>query len=234
MNPAPSSDSVPPTTSYLTDGVPLSGETATSIAYGGIRELPKWPMDVGRVVKAYVYMDSIFYAADVQCRLANPTKLEDERTLHEQKRLGRLGKGVKDRKLRPCVVTKVIPEAGGKISYLLCPMAGFHGKEGRQSYMHLEKPASLLVRPVRTTYNNETIGTYDPYQFEPEWGDGPQYLFPIQVSRRHVFVTDHGVSQTIADHSFEQLLADIKEVSNVWKKWRNAEHVVVDVDDNSQ
>ena len=69
MNPTPSSirsNKAPPIAILTTSGVPLSGESATTIASHGAREVPKWPIEVGNVVQAYVYMDSIFLAADVQ------------------------------------------------------------------------------------------------------------------------------------------------------------------------
>ena len=236
MNPTSSSirsNRAPPTTIYTTT-VPLSGETATAIASHGAREVPEYAMAAGSVVLAYVYMDSIFFAADVQCRLADPTNLEDDRTKYEEKMLERQGKL---RKLRPCVVTEVVIEADETIRYILCPMAGFHEEVGggsRQSHKDLEEPASLLVRPVQTTYNNETFGTHTAYQFEPEWNNGPQYLFPIQVSRNDYYVANRPLEQVMDTNSFIQLLEDIEEVSNVWKKWRDAEHVVVEFDRDSQ
>ena len=232
MNPTSSSIRAPPTTIYPTTGVPLSGETATAIASHGDREVPKYVIEVGSVVLAYVYMDSIFFAADVQCRLADPTNREDDRTKYEQRMLNRQGEL---RKLRPCVVTEAVIEAAGAIRYTLCPMAGFHeGGDSRQSYKDLEEPVSLLVRPVQTTYNNETFGTHTAYRFKPEWNNGPQYLFPIQVSRNDYFVANYWLRQVMDTKSFIQLLEDIEEVSNVWKKWRDAEHVVVEFDRDSQ
>ena len=241
MSPTPSSTRAPPTTFYRLNVVPRSGETAESISSHGARKAPRWAMAVGNVVRSSVYMDSIFFAADVQCRLANPANLEDERTLSEKKLLERQGSGLKEgsdlSKLRPCVVVGVAREAGMATHYLLCPMAGFHEEEGdgsRRSYEYLKEPASLLVRPVQTIHHNETFGDYTAYRFKPEWGNGPQYLFPIQVSRELDFVASHGIPQSIDSASFERLLEDIEEVSNVWKRWRDAEHVVVEVDDDSQ
>ena len=104
----------------------------------------------------------------------------------------------------------------------------------RQSYEDLEEPVSLLVRLVQTIYNNETFGAYTAYQFKPEWGNGPQYLFPIQVSRELDFVASHGIPQSMDSASLERLIGDIEGGSNVWKKWHNAEHIVVEVDDDSQ
>jgi hypothetical protein len=234
MNPTPSSirsNNAPPTTTYITSGVPRSGETATAIASNGAREVPKWRINARSVVQAYVYIDSVLFAADVQCQLANPANLEDERTLYEMEMLKRQGEF---RKLRPCVVIKVVQEAGLDTGYLLCPMAGFHKNGSRQLYKDLEEPASLLVRPVQTTDNNETFGAYVAYQFIPEWDDGPQYLFPVQVLRRNAFVTNHWLRQNMDDESFERLQEDIEEVSSVWKKWRNAEHVVVNTNEPSQ
>ena len=238
MSPTPSStrsSRAPPATFYRLSAVPLSGETAESITSHGARKAPRCAIEVGNVVRSSVYMDSIFFAADVQCRLANPANLKDERTLSEMKMLERQGSGLEKgsdlSKFRPCVVVGVAREAGMITHYLLCPMAGFH----RQPYEALKEPASLLVRPVQTIDNNETFGDYTAYQFNPEWGSGPQYLFPIKVSRELDFVANHGLPEQIMDSaSFERLLEDIEEVSNVWKKWRDAEHVVVEVDDDSQ
>ena len=229
MNPTPSnirSNAAPPTTVYHTNSLPLTGEieTATSIASHGARKRPKWAMEVRSVAKAFVYMDSIFFAADVQCRLANPANLEDDRTLHEMELLARQGEL---KKFRPCVVMGVDREGGEKTRYRLCPMAAFHEGGSRQSYNGLEEPESLLVRPVQTTSENETFGAYSAYRFQPEWDRGPQYLFPIQVSRDEIFVTNHWLEQQIDEESFERLREDVEEVSNVWKRWRKAEHVVV-------
>jgi hypothetical protein len=93
---------------------------------------------------------------------------------------------------------------------------------------------SLLVRPVQAIHDNETFGDYDAYQFIPEWNNGPQYLFPIQVSRRYNFVTNYWLEQRIHPESFNKLIDDIEEASRAWKKWRNAEHVVVESIEESQ
>ena len=234
MNPTSSSirfNKAPPTSCYPSTGVPHSGETAESIASYGARKVPRRDINVGDVVKAYAYMDSIFFAADVRCRLVDPTNLRDGRSLHEKKMLEHQGKL---RKLRPCVVVGVSSHPGEGTYYILCPMAGFHEGGSRQPYEDLKEPASLLVRPVQTTHDNKTFGTYTAYRFVPEWRDGPQYLFPIEVSRRDIFVANRQPEQYMHWKSLKQLQADVKEVSNVWKKWRDAEHVVVEVDDNSQ
>jgi hypothetical protein len=209
----------------VTDGFPLSSRTATSIVSYGALNVPKWPIDIRSVVKAYAYMDSIFFAADVQSELADPANLADERTLHEKKMLKRHGDLDKH---RPCVVVQFKKEPDQKNRYWLCPMAAFH-EDGvyRQSYEDLEKPTSLLVRPVQTTNGNETFGDHIPYRFEPEWNKGPQYLFPIQISRKAHYVANHDLDQKMDLESFVQLKADIREASHVWKKWRNAEHVIV-------
>jgi len=224
----------PPTTFYLTNVVPLSGETATAIASHGAHEVPKHAIDIGSVVRAYIYMDSIFFAADVQCQLADPANLEDERTLYEKEMLEHLGERTK---FRPCVVIGSEPDPDAGTRYLLCPMAAFHEEEGgdsRQSHKDLKEPVSLLVRPVQTTDDNETFGAYISYRFEPEWDNGPQYLFPVQVSRNRNFVTNHWLEQAIDENSLGRLLQDIKEVSNVWKKWRKAEHILAKSDEDSQ
>jgi hypothetical protein len=190
MNPTPSSiksNNAPPTSIYITT-VPRSGKTATAITSRGAREVPKWPIDIGDVVRAYVYMDSIFFAADVKCELANPANLEDERTSYEKEMLELQGKL---EKLRPCVVTGAEEEAGHNTRYRLCPMAGFHKNGSRQLKDELEEPASLLVRPVQTTCHNETFGAYAAYRFVPEWNDGPQYLFPVEVPRNTAFVSNY-------------------------------------------
>ena len=232
MNPTPSNLSTnraPPSTGYLAGVLPHSGQTATSIATRGARKIRKWAVEVGNVVRAHVYMDSIFFAADAQCRLVNPDNLADERSLYEHDILVCLGERPEP-KIRPCVVVGVVKEADEKPHYLLCPMATF----SHQSYNKLEAPASLLVRPVETTYHNEPFGAYTPYRFDPEWDKGPQYLFPIQVSRTNDYITDHWLKQTIKNGSLEQLRKDIEEVSNVWKKWRHAEHVDVVSDADRQ
>lgn len=229
MNPSPSnprSDRAPPTTFLLTDVVPLSGESATAISSHGVREVPKWTIDVRSVVEAYVYMDSIFYWADEKCQLVDSTNRADERTLHERDMLERQGE-LGNRKFRPCVVIEVKPEANDKTNYLLCPMAGFHKDGSRQLYEDLEEPASLLARPVQTTHHNKSFGGYAAYQFEPEWNIGPQYLIPVQVPRGDFFVANHWLPQKMETDSFNQLMKDIENVSNVWKKWRNAEDVDV-------
>jgi len=245
MNPTPSNTRAPPTTGYdsLTNIVPLSGKTASSIATYGRRDVPKFAIHVRDVVRAYVYMDSVFFAADVQSQLANPANLEDERTLYEKRVLERQGER---RKLRPCVVTEIFRRKGRKTRYLLCPMAGLHDEKGdgergkrkgdgeRQSFEDLEEPVSLLVRPVQSINNNQPFGDYVAYRFKPEWNNGPQYLFPVEVSRNEAFITDHRLPQFMEMQSFKQLREDIKEVSNVWKKWRNAEHVTVECNEDGQ
>lgn len=238
MNPSPSnpgSNRAPPTTGYLTGVVPLSGESATAISSHGVREVPKWAIDVRSVVQAYVYMDSIFFWADVKCQLVDPADraVADERVLHEREMLKRQGK-LDNRKLRPCVVVEVDPAQNGKTRYVLCPMAGFHEDGSRQLYEDLREPASLLVRPVQTTHDNKTFGDYTPYQFEPEWNIGPQYLLPVEVTRGDLFVANHWLPQKMDTDSFNQLLEDIEDVSNVWTKWRNAEDVVVESVDDSK
>jgi hypothetical protein len=55
--------------------LPSVGETATRITSRGTLEFPEWTVDVRNVVLAYVCADSIFFAADVQCRLVDPTNL---------------------------------------------------------------------------------------------------------------------------------------------------------------
>jgi len=228
MNPTPSNTRAPPTTGYdsLTNIVPLTGETASSIATHGRRNAPEFAINVRNVVRAYVYMDSIFFAADVQSQLANPANQEDERTLHEKRMLERQGE---ERKLRPCVVTKVSREKSGKIRCLLCPLAAFHDKnDNPQPFEKLSEPVSLLVRPVQSTNNNQAFGDYVAYRFRPEWKKGPQYLFPVEVSRNEAFLADHWLPQSMDMQSFKQLREDIKEVSNVWKEWRNAEQVPVE------
>jgi len=234
MNPTPSntrSNRTPPTSRHLINVLPRSGVTASSIATNGRCEVPKYDIDIGAVVHAYVYMDSIFFAADVQSQLANPGNLEDERTLHEKGLLERQGDLIK---LRPCVVMGAVRVSSRKTHYHLCPMAGFHDDGSRQRFKDLKEPASLLVRPVQATNDNETFGDYVAYQFTPEWKPGPQYLFPVKVMRDDLFVANHRLPQFIDTESYDQLGEDIKEVSNVWKKWRKAEHVTVEFEKESQ
>lgn len=233
MNPPPSnprSNRGPPTTAdHLTDVVPFSGKSATAISAHRVRDTIK----ARSVVDAYVYMDSIFFAADVRCWLANPANREDERTKHEKKALRRQGQ-LRNRKLRPCVVIGVNTKTKEKPTYRLCPMAGFHKDGSRQLYEELREPASLLARPVETTYHNKTFGHYTAYQFTPEWEIGPQYLIPIEVSRGHLHVTNYWLPRKMHQKSYDRLLEDIEEASNVWKRWRNAEHVDVDCVDDSR
>ncbi len=202
---------------------PRTGETATSIATDGNYDIPQFPIEVKNVVRAFVYMDSVFFAADVKCGLVHPDNDADERTLHEEGILRRQGEL---RKLRPCVVTGRVDE-GGATHYRLCPMAGFHEEGGsRKRYKDLKAPTSLLVRPVEAIDCTETFGDYTGYQFTPKWHKGPQYLFPIEVSREDIFVANHRLLQSMDSESFGRLLEDIKKVPDVWKKWRKAEHIV--------
>ena len=55
-----------------------------------------------------------------------------------------------------------------------------------------------------------------------------------EVPRGGLFVGDHGIQQKMATNSFNQLLEVIEEVSNVWRKWRNAEHIIVESVDDSK
>lgn len=222
----------PPTTVGLTYVFPHTGETATSIATDGDYDVPKYPIEVKNVVRAYVYMDSIFYAADVQSQLATFGNRADQRTLHEEDMLRRQGEL---RKLRPCVVMRMDEDGDGEIHYFLCPMAGFHEAGGsRKRYKDLKAPTSLLVRPVETIDCNQTFEDYTGYQFIPKWRKGPQYLFPIEVSRHNIFVANHRLRQSMDQDSFERLREDIKKVSDVWKKWRKTEHVVVESDQDGK